>query len=344
MELRSQVIDGTRTLCNCLVVLVHAYPFLYFEHKGFDWYLMRFITCYLAHLLLPTLFLISGWLLFRDFTIGKYGQKLLSRMKRLLIPFVCWNLLYVFLFALMAFLNSRAAGKLEAVNTVNGFAMSVLPLPWGAPLDTPMWFARDLFYLALISPIFYWCYRKIPLAAHVCVAIMPIVWAFIFNCGMAWFKPYEISTFYVGGLLAVRKRDLAESCLKNGRWLVPVAVAAIGGAFALDFYGIPTSLGAYGVRDLAFVLGAPLFICLAGTFPALYDNRVGEALRLAGFFIYAGHIYVVSLVMHGLKGRLGGCTLTSFAIALVSMVVMSVIYKLWRRMNARSLRFFDGTL
>ncbi len=88
-----------------LVVLIHTdntYSFVSLSDKSF---LSTFTVCLewlvsknIASFAVPSFFMISGILFYRDFTVKKYPQKLKSRLFSLIIPFFVWNLLRFFLF------------------------------------------------------------------------------------------------------------------------------------------------------------------------------------------------------------------------------------------------------
>lgn len=62
--------------------------------NGFEW----LISKNLASIAVPSFFMVSGVLFYRDFTISKYPKKLKSRFFSLIIPFLLWNLFRFFLF------------------------------------------------------------------------------------------------------------------------------------------------------------------------------------------------------------------------------------------------------
>ncbi len=62
--------------------------------KGLEW----LVSGNIASVAVPSFFMISGILFYRDFTIDKYPKKLKSRIFSLIIPFLLWNLFRFLLF------------------------------------------------------------------------------------------------------------------------------------------------------------------------------------------------------------------------------------------------------
>ena len=335
-----------RLLCNFMVVLVHACPFMYYA-QSLDYWVMIFLTCYLGQLLLPTLFLVSGWLCFRSYSMTDYGRRIKNRVRRLLVPFVCWNVLYVVLFSAISLVNARAGGQLAKHNILSlcGMSMAVLPLPWGAPLDSPTWFMRDLFFLFLMSPLLWLIYRKIGQIAAWFVILLPIAVTLCFRTSFLWFRPYAFSAFCLGGLLAFKRADLVVFCRERRTWLIPMSGLAMVVAFLLRYFCLAnTTASGVGEKDVCYFLAAPLLICFADEIHALtHGDFVNKWLAPTGFFVYCSHIIIVSILMHALKGRLP-CTLTSLIITLGTLAVVVSWYHVWKRLSPGSLKWFDGTL
>ena len=105
----SQVIHTLRFPLVCLVVVIHSFSFMEgwevsqmdLSHlTGADFYSLFCISLSmtLAHIAVPTFFVISGYLFFMDLRQWDwqvYGAKLNKRIFTLFIPYLVWNTLYV---------------------------------------------------------------------------------------------------------------------------------------------------------------------------------------------------------------------------------------------------------
>ena len=69
-------------------------------YTSISWFFSR----YLAYSAVPIFFIISGFLFFyniKEFTLSVYKNKLVTRVKSLFIPYLCWCLLYFLLYILI---------------------------------------------------------------------------------------------------------------------------------------------------------------------------------------------------------------------------------------------------
>jgi len=105
MEIDRKKLPSYSVILAILVVLIHAdntysyaslgggSAFCSFVN-GLEWLISQNI----ASIAVPSFFMISGILLYRDFTLDKYPKKLKSRFFSLIIPFLLWNLFRFLLF------------------------------------------------------------------------------------------------------------------------------------------------------------------------------------------------------------------------------------------------------
>ena len=106
----------------------------------------------------PLFFIISGYAFFRNFTIKKYPQKLKSRIRTLLIPYLIWNTIWMlFQFAVSYSPVSQyfvGRAKLE-LNVLNVF-LSIFH--WKA--NGPFWFIFNLMVFMIASPLIYYLMKN----------------------------------------------------------------------------------------------------------------------------------------------------------------------------------------
>lgn len=174
-----------------LVVLVHVFsvspstfniPTIYDSVSFLS--INRFINVFLLGIPVPVYFFISGYFFFSGsrFTIDTYKSKLKNRFHSLFIPYLIWNsvaIIVVVLKDLPVFsslltyagtstdldinnilscfweYNGRLSPPPEG--TVN-FEQYVKPTPY--PINTALWYIRDLMIIVLFSPIIRMCIYK----------------------------------------------------------------------------------------------------------------------------------------------------------------------------------------
>lgn len=131
-------------------------------------FLKWLLSSFLPGAAVPLFFIIAGFLFFKNFpeqwSWGKYKDKLQSRIKTLLIPYLVWNIIQ--------FLHEwgkRGWGDFTARwKAVGGFDFlwgthdigRDLIHDWGypmghltSPIDVPLWFVRDLMVVCLFTPV-----------------------------------------------------------------------------------------------------------------------------------------------------------------------------------------------
>ena len=171
----------------CGVVFIHSFgsPFDYasldFTNlSGFDCYnLFRVsISKVLAHVSVPTFYLISGYLFFRGlekWDNNVYFHKLKKRCQSLLLPFFIWNTIALVLplievfkhegwFGIQSFLQEHGywhlywdskQWNLDRTNWLGGANLA------SSPHLVPLWFLRDLMVVIICSPILYYMFKKL---------------------------------------------------------------------------------------------------------------------------------------------------------------------------------------
>jgi peptidoglycan/LPS O-acetylase OafA/YrhL len=105
-RLQSNTIDWLRFPLAIAVVFIHINPVVdmqgvdYFHFSGMDIYTVAgaLISRVLAHVAVPCFFMFSGFLFFykvRGWNRNIYRNKIKSRLKTLVLPFLLWNVITV---------------------------------------------------------------------------------------------------------------------------------------------------------------------------------------------------------------------------------------------------------
>ena len=106
---------------------------------------------------LQTFFFISGFLFYRSFSADKILDKYKSRLRTLVIPYLCWCTIYYLLFVLI--------GKIPFLSSMVNFRPRELSLSaWIASLWTKqyytLWFMKHLIVFVLLCPLFYLVFKN----------------------------------------------------------------------------------------------------------------------------------------------------------------------------------------
>ena len=180
-----------------------------------DWYYytINFFSEVLPRLCVPLFFLISGFLFYyrKNFNYNVYKQKLRTRTMTLLIPYFLWNIIAILITSSkkLPFISSifpnesnmniilspeRIFKTFFAYSPNEGIFVnpiiedattnvSLVPLP----INTPMWYVRELIVMVIITPIIYWLIKRSGLL-------------FITFLGVVWYllKPLHLDESYLG--------------------------------------------------------------------------------------------------------------------------------------------------
>lgn len=287
--------------------------------------------------------LISGY-----FFVGKnglgveaYGTALRKRFHSLLIPYILWNAIYI----VVLWSKNYVAGAIGFAPGVNqnelGLYESYSPLEWFLlPINHPLWYVRELIYLTIISPIFYWSIRYLKEFAIIGLAI-----AYLFI--PQFYTPFSdnISFYFCLGMyLSYRDVDVVKLCHRL-RW-----VAFVG---ALAYVPIIVFFHKAVAGQVIILVRLLLLIFLFNVFAWIYDNRqawVNALLKVgqSAFFVYSLHVMIFINLIRGtlyttpLADSGWGKILIYFATGGGTLLCCLVAYYLSRRFLPRLTAILSG--
>lgn len=244
----------------------------------------------IASVAVPAFFFISGFFYFYGKTWGvpAWVKNTRSRVRSLVVPFFLWSALTVAYFILVYKLGLTRS-TVVAERSIADWAKSIFGLTYDEdsmtafPLLVPFWFVRDLFVVALLSPLWHLLLKngKLGLAA-------------LFALGALWFcwqgkqipglSTTAIFFFCAGAYFSIHKRNFAEDFSK-------IAVPAII-AYALL---LTADVLTKDVPANNFVHKAQICIALVAITAWAYRGiRAGKLhasafLAEASFFVFAAH-------------------------------------------------------
>lgn len=265
----------------------------------------------------PTFFLISGYLFFRNMQVWdwhRYGDKLRRRVHTLLIPYLGWNAFHCIHLSwplLMRIFRGEASWKALWIlwDRLGGWRMlwdghqfgpayeNILgvPMAFTSPVLGPLWFMRDLMVVVLLAPLLYWLLRK---GGRWVVAVLGA--CFVFNVWIPLSGTSASCTFWFawGAWHAIRGGDLVAS-MRRLRWgAYPLALAGMGLLLNLRCSTPgPDSLGLRLLHASYVVAESVAAVSLAGVICQRGWLRWPGWLAGSTFFIYLSHIFVRKQVL-----------------------------------------------
>ena len=289
------------------VVLGHSLNGL--EATG-AWYIFSKEWIYIFHM--PLFFLVSGYLLSFKGYLGKrtYGQFILGKFKRLLIPYLVWNLL----FWMPKFFAQNYISDGASLNMVDALKAFVFPRQnvWGHT-----WFLMGLFIVYLATPLFQKIFQAKKAwistsAVIVCIVlyVLPINTEFLALSDLH----KDLLFFVIGCLWGQTEADTFIAKMKRFRiWFIIVAICF--SALALIWFEQTKPLH---FIPCLFILLAFLSVFISiKNLPAFWEN-----LASYSFGIYIMHwpiMIVVRIILHQILNV--GVPITAIAMSVLGYII-----------------------
>ena len=150
-------------LCCAMVIWSHAgNAELFLGKAGKNHWLSRLEYVHFPAVMgvsIPCFFMISGYLFFRFFTFDQLTEKWKRRVQTLLIPYLCWNLLYY-----VGYLaGSRIPAVADIVNRPDlQFSLKeMLEALFFYDYNPVFWFMYQLILLVALAPVIFRCMRSV---------------------------------------------------------------------------------------------------------------------------------------------------------------------------------------
>jgi fucose 4-O-acetylase-like acetyltransferase len=265
--------------------------------------LQIFISEVIPHIAIPLFLFISGYLFFRhvdDFTFHVYKEKLKSRARSLILPYLLWCTIAYILQAIegvcpispLAFIQGLWDTSLWA--PAHGGATAIVFT--NLPVDMPLWFLRDLIVMVIFSPLVYLLARH---TRWIGVAILGIWWFSHWIPKPGGFGVDTLFFFTAGACFGLRKLNFLSTTRKIAQWcIVPAAILMIADFFIVDHYF--NELGrmnynwpVFNSFLLTMILVTPHFFALLAEKWHIEPSAIGGNFS---FFLYATHaLFMVKL-------------------------------------------------
>ena len=150
------------------------------------------------------------------------------------------------------------------------------------PINTPLWFVRDLLVLVLFSPIIWWMIRKLSIFF---VFLLGIIWFFTLGeyVGFPGLCHQSLFFFPLGAYFSINQSNFVEMCRKI-TW-VPFAYVLIA---ILDVLMWNQKYGVF-FHHLNILFGMVTVVTISSSLIEKAKIHVNSFLSDASFFVYALH-------------------------------------------------------
>lgn len=268
----------------CVVILVYhsnCTRAMQYEYKDFFYYLSNCITLF-GHCAVPTFFALSAFLFYRNFTLSKYGEKLKSRFKSLVIPYLIWNSIYCALFVTFHYIPLIE----QNVNTTVPFNCSENIIGILSSKYTPLWFVRDLIIYVVCAPLIYAIVknRYIGLTVILITSIINMFFfTFAYKSVFYWFPIYLVGS-YAG---CHYSKKLMSSIFRSKKVFIYFILL-----YAIIYFAL-----LFSENNLTFFIYrflSPICIWFLLDNIVNYNKLVDKDYYKYSFFIYANHFFILT--------------------------------------------------
>ncbi len=304
----------------------------------------------------PLFFVVSGYLFFHKVSVFSrhvYAEKIRSRFHSILVPYLIWNFIAFALILRKSFFEGTLAVPTVLDTALECFIVGTrshgfpeIMLPWSAPGNFPLWFIRDIFVFALVSPLFYIVLKR-------CGAFVVGFLAVCFLAG--WWVSVPIFSitgvlfFSLGAWMGIKKLDPAAilaSHRKMSNASIPVWVALVILSYIFRYSSVFPQI--YACQICIGVVAVFQSACLTYEYcrQPFWASMPGGAI----FCIYVMH-GLLWFYIPGFTTRImaSGATWSSTGIlalyvgfALLSIAIPLIFYAIMNRIAPGILRFMLG--
>lgn len=188
-------------ILSVFVVFIHMSSFSQYSYEGTNAYtILNFSKLFFKRsfvlVAVPLFFIISGATLFRNYNPSQYKNKLISKTKTLLIPFICWNIINM-IFSIItsySFVSNYFISRQPFELTLSNILLSI----FFYKCNGPFWFIFNLMIFVIATPVINYIMRKKTVGA---ISIIALILLEAFNLRLPkviFFEPESIIYYLVG--------------------------------------------------------------------------------------------------------------------------------------------------
>lgn len=274
----------------------------------------------------PTFFAISGFFFFLSVPNGlrSIGQKMLKRVRTLLIPYLIGCVFFVLFITALLYLPLQKG-------LVNNYRTEFFETPWpdilslifwGRPhglIAFHLWFLRELMIMVIFAPVLWWLYKvRAWLPFAIAAADVSAKCLVGHSLGLDYFL-----WFTLGAAFTSKGRGVGLSCVER-RASVPLAAVTLALYLCLCVFKVVSHVELSAAMNLLYQLFSVFTLWVAADLflPADFSLRSHPILRAATsytFFVYLFHEPTLNIVRKLLAlalGRTNECAmLTSYLLS-----------------------------
>lgn len=329
-----------------MVVFIHNYPSeisaIQLGLSNLYFFFGELISHNIGRVVVPTFFFISGYYHFKNVNsidiLKWYKESNLRSLKKIIWLYVVWCLLYILIiwFKNQVFMHF---GKSTDDFYYQIHNKTIYELIWGGPQHFPLWYLRDLICMMVISPLFYFLFKK---TGFYGIILLAIIYLGQIESHIDGFSSTSLMFFGLGAFCKLNTSfDLLDFNLKFHRYNLPISILLL--FLSLFFNG--TDYYEYVIR--VFVLFGTLSVLYIGQLlskSAFWKNKLIYFAETT-LFIYLIHYVYILLTIKGLIYRISfyhtniGKVMEYFITPILTVGIILAIYYLLKKCAPRALNF-----
>ncbi len=296
----SKIISFLRFPLIVAVIFIHCNltSVLSASHNNTVFSVLMHVTLSIVFQAVPIFFLISGYLFFKEqsFCLVLYFQKLKKRFSTLLIPYVCWNIVYFIVIAFLQSINPYFLLILHKRIADFSFTdyfwifwdiskITGMPDDQSACIVGAFWFLQCLFVMCVISPLIYLLMK---LFRHLFPLLLLIVYFSNIVPTMPGVHPQAIFYFSLGSFLSFYGIDFLYYIKKYIPLLTVMFVVLL---FILYFND---NIQLYRLYELMMIV---VFFYIVNYLVIEKKWQIGNSLVSCVFFVFGIHRLFTAAIM-----------------------------------------------
>ncbi|MBP5715194.1 MAG: acyltransferase [Prevotella sp.] len=271
----------------------------------------------------PGFFFISGFLFY--LSKKSYSQKIRTRIRTLLVPYILWNLILLSLY-----LATYIIGYPQIINgrSITNFNfIDYIRLFWDrgsydngnfVPLLCPLWYIRNLLIMSIISPILYYIIRYVREVFLITIAVW---WLMTYNNA---FIPQTILFFSLGAYFSIF--DVNPLNFFYDKKILFLSLFVFWGASDIITHitkGAPINLQ---VHRFSLIFNIPALLLLADY--CIRHEFTSKLLPNAAFIVFCVHYPIVVILRKYCISHLNNATDTTHIVLFFICIIITTLSSL----------------
>ncbi len=339
---------GYSAVLSILVVLIHTENLGNFSVSPSQsvfakivYYFERLISGDIAKIGVPSFFMFSGILFYRDFNFKKYPQKMKNRFFSLMVPYLLWNFFRFALFYLLG--KFHLVEDVLHINRVVFTPENFLGGVFFYKYNLGYWFMYQLILYTLLCPLIYTLLKNKPVAiVSLCAVFLLFCTDALGEISMTVFHKKFLQIdglFYymLGGFVGMHYFDIVNDTSKRTKRL-----AVLGVILGQVFFALYQITQALVFHILFCTISAISFWYL---FDSIVKKPLPKKITTITFFIYSAHGTILEFFQAANQLIFPNTPLTALCeylllpvVTLLLLVLISVLLKryaggLWKLVN-----------